>query len=135
VRLGEVVLRYALGPDAVAALDLVEIGGLRTGEHSCVGAEATELLAEPAGALLAQPCVRKLVQEHVGVSRKLRRRSHLLLCCDRLGKFGRPVVGIDEPVHVPAEPQPEGEIALDERHRSKSAAWPCPTPTHIVATP
>ena len=134
VRLGERGLRHALGPDAVARLDLVEVGDLLAGEDARVGAEPTELVAEPARARLVESRVRQLGQQLVRIGGKRGRRAWLF-GLDRSRELGRPVVGVDESVDVAAEPKPERQIPLDDRHRSKSAAWPWPTPTHIVATP
>ena len=112
--------------DPVAALDLVRVGDLLTGELGRVRAKSERLVAEPA---------------------VLERRQQLVALRDELGGVGerlgvglllqlrRPVVGVDQPVHVPPQPEPEQDICLARSHRSNSAAWPWPTPTHRVASP
>ncbi len=60
VRLREDVFGNALGLDAVAALDLVEIGELLAYEETRVDAEAAQLVAEPAGTRIGESRLRKL---------------------------------------------------------------------------
>ena len=56
--------------------------------------------------------------------RLLRQRSRVarFFGLDALDELFRAVVGVDEIVRVPAEPQGEREVALDHAHRSNSAA-------------
>ena len=51
------------------------------------------------------------------------------------GDLSGSVVRLDEIVDVLADAQTKLEVALDDAHRSKSAACPWPTPTHRVARP
>jgi hypothetical protein len=91
-------------PHAVAPLDLVRVRDGLAGEHAGV-------CAEP-GDLVAQPAVLELVEQRVGVGDK-RRRVDRRLGAGGGGKLGRPVVGVDDPVDMPADPQPQAEVALD----------------------
>ena len=87
----------------------------------------------------ARTCAASHVVAELGEQRVrlLRQRGRLarLLGLDAPGELLRTVVGVDELVVVPAEPQGELEVALDGAHRSNSAAWPWPTPTQSVARP
>ena len=116
------------GPHAVAGLHLVGVPDLLAVEHARVGRTGSHLVVEPP--------VGKLREQCLGVRNEAPRRDdvlriHLIL------QLGRPVVGVDEPLDVPAEPQSELQVTLGRRHdgTSNSAACPWPTPTHIVATP
>ena len=51
-------------------------------------------------------------------------RGQRLLGVDLLLQLGRPVVRVDEPVDVLAEPQPEEQIPFRGRHTSNNAACP-----------
>ena len=117
VRLAVRRLRSQLRPDAVALLDLVGVREALAREHAGVGAEAVDLIRQPAPALGVEPGGTR----HVG-RECIRLRSQLggvdRGCgIDGLGQLGRPVVGVDEPVDVPPERQPQRQIALDDvRH-------------------
>src|SRR4029077_2763180 len=50
-------------------------------------------------------------------------------------QLGRTVVGVDKAFDVLAQAQPELQIGRGQGATSNSAAWPCPTPTHMVAMP
>jgi len=113
VRFGEYVLGHALGPDAVAALDLVEIRDLLPGENARVDADASELVAEPAGARVAEPGLRELGGQHVRVRGEGFGRSKSL-GGHRVREPRRTVVGVDEPVDVLPQPEPQCEVALHQ---------------------
>ena len=116
-------------PDAVAPFDLVGVRQVIAGEYVRVGGAAAHLIV--------QPTVGELAQEAVGVGGELRGVNRCLRI-DLGLQLRRSVVGVDEPVDMLAEAKAEDEVALGVVHstpRSNRAAWPWPTPTHIVATP
>ena len=124
-------LRSQLWPDAVALLDLVGVREALAREDAGVGAEAVDLIRQPATALRVEPGGAR----HVGGER-IRLRRQLGGVDGRCGvdgicQLGRTVVGVDEPVDVAPERQPQRQVALDDvRHavnriRSRRAA--CPT--------
>ena len=128
----DLVLRSAARPDAVATLDLVGERELLADELARDRLDADELGVEPAAPLRLQPvelgpepdcvlCERRRFGERLRVDPLLDRRVA--------------VVGVDEPVDVPPEAQAELDVRLGDAHRSKSAAWPWPTPTQSVARP
>ena len=90
-------------PHAVAALHLV---GVRAGlpcQHAGVGSQADDLVVQPAVLDLAEQrlCVG---DECPRLDRRLR--------VDGGGELRRPEVGVDDAVDVPADLQPESEVAL-----------------------
>jgi hypothetical protein len=92
-------------PHAVAPLHLVRVRARLARQYAGVGAEADHLVAQPA--------VVQLIEEPV------RRRDELWRVDRRLGVDGRrelrrAEVGVDHPVDVPADPQPQAEVALDD---------------------
>ena len=111
------VFRAQFGADAVAPLDLVGVREPFARERAGVGAEAVHLIAQPSPALRLEVGARRdLGRERVCVGREITGRDRLFGCC-RLGELRRAVVGVHEAVDVPPEPQPEGEVPLDEvRH-------------------
>ena len=97
-------------PDAVAALDLVGVRRRLAGEHAGVRAQADHLVAQPAVVELVEQGLR------VGDERpRLDGRRGL----DRRRQLRRSEVGVDDPVDVPAELQPQPEVALRDGHRQE----------------
>ena len=103
MRRGEYVLVGEDRPHAVAALDLVGVRDRLAGQHAGVGAQA--------GDLVAQPAVLERVEERLRLGEE-RRGVGERLGCDRRCQLGRAEVRVDEPVHVTAESQPEPQIPL-----------------------
>ncbi len=99
--------RRQLGPNAVAALDLVDIGDLGAREHVRVGRAPLHLVAQPA--------VFELGHQRVAVGGELRGVDGLL-GVDLLLELGRAVVRVDQTVDMLAEPQSELEVALGVGH-------------------
>ena len=128
----ELAFVNAARPDAVAALDLVGERELLAGELARDRLDADELGAEPAAPLFLQPVE---LGPEPGCLLCERRRFGERLRADPLLDRRIAVVGVDEPVDVPPEPEAELDVALGDAHRSKSAAWPWPTPTQRVARP
>ena len=90
-------------PHAVAALHLV---GVRAGlacQHAGVGADADHLVAQPA--------VLELAEQRLGGGDE-RPRVDQRLVVDRGRQFRRAEVGVDDPLDVAAELQPQPEVAL-----------------------
>ena len=120
----ELLVRRAVGrlgaqlwPDAVALLDLVGVREALAREHAGVGAETVDLIRQPASSL----GVELGGARHVGGER-IRLRRQLGGVDRRCGvgglcELGRAVVGVDEPVDVLPEREPQRQIALDDvRH-------------------
>jgi hypothetical protein len=102
---GEDVLVGERRPHAVAALDLVRVRGGIAGEGARVGAQARDLIAEPAVGDVVEQCL-GVVDETARLDRLCGR--------DRRGQPGRPVVRVDDPVDVAAEPEAQQEVALGD---------------------
>ena len=97
-------------PDAVAPLHLVGVGARLARQHARVGAQADDLVAQPA--------VLELVAQRLGggdqrawVDRRLR--------LDGRRQLRRAEVGIDDPVDVPAELQPQHRRSAQRRTGSR----------------
>ena len=90
-------------PHAVAPLDLVGVRGGVTRQHAGVGAQADHLVAQPA--------VLELVEQQLCGGDE-RRRIDRRLRLDSGRQLRRTVVGVDDPLDVPAELQPQPEIAF-----------------------
>ena len=111
-----------VGANAVAALDLVGVRDVLAREHAGVGSQPADLISEPAAALLVEIRGRddglrqgvRVGREIAGIDQRLRG--------DRGRELGRPVVRVDEAVDVPAEPEPEGQVALDHVGHAARAA-------------
>ena len=117
VRLAVRRLGSQLRPDAVALLDLVGVREALAREHAGVGAETVDLIRQPASALRVElGGARHVGRECIRLRRQLGRVDRR--CgVDGLGQLGRSVVGVDEPVDVSPEREPQRQIALDDvRH-------------------
>ncbi len=111
----EGILVRPLRPNAVTALDLVLEGDLLAREPACNGLEPDELGAQPAATGLAESVLVERFEQGGGVTHQGRGLAQLL-GLDLLRDLRRPVVGVDEPVDVPAEAQAELEIRRDDVH-------------------
>ena len=130
----ESLLGDALGADAVAALDLVGVLDLLAREPAGDGLGADELRPKPGAPALVEAV--QALEQRGCVAREVGGVAQLL-GLDPLFDLGRPVVGVDKPVDVAAEPQAELEVASGNvaHARSNRAACPWPTPTQSVASP
>ncbi len=90
-------------PHAVAALDLVGVRAGLARQHAGVGAQTDHLVAQPA--------VLELVEQRLGGGDELSRVDRRLRV-DGGRQLRRAVVGVDDPFDVPAELQPQPEVAL-----------------------
>ena len=90
-------------PHAVAALDLVGVRAGLARQHAGVGAQADHLVAQPAVLELVEQSLRG-GDERPRLDRRLR--------VDGGGQLGRAEVGVDDPFDVPAELEPQPEVAL-----------------------
>ena len=109
-------LPYELRPDAVTPLHLVGVGERLSSKHTCVDPEAPDLIGEPAAAPGLEIGAVDLARQCLGLCRKVCRVDEPL-CAHGLRQLGWPVVGVDEAVHVPSEPQSQRQVALgDARH-------------------
>ena len=113
----ELVIVDEPGAGAVARLDLVEVADAGPGQLAGARPEAHGLGPDPPAApgvdLVGTVTRIEVGDQAAGVGRQLRRRAR------RLGRgpggqLGRAVVGVDEPVDVAAEPQPELQVAVDD---------------------
>ena len=94
--------------NAVAALDLVLVGDLLAGQLARDGLEPAELRAQPAAALLVEPAVVERARS-AAASATRPDGSRSSSASTRSDDLRRAVVGVDEPVDVPAEAQAELE--------------------------
>ena len=119
VRRREVLLGNGIRPNAVAALDLLGPGDRLAGETTRTRLAAEELRAQPGGAPLVAE-VEPFCQRRGLDGQLLRRNERLGL--DARGELGRAVVGVDETVDVPPEPQPEQQVPLEGVQRLRDVA-------------
>jgi hypothetical protein len=114
---GELVVVHERRAGAVARLDLVEIADVRPRQLAGAGPEAHGLGPDPAPApgieLVGTFARIEVGDQAAGVGGQLSGRARRP-GLGPAGELGRAVVGIDEPVDVAAEPQPELQIALDD---------------------
>jgi hypothetical protein len=113
----ELVVVHEPGAGAVARLDLVEVADVGARQLAGAGPEAHGLGPDPAsppGIELVGAIARiEVGDQATGVRGQLRGPARRL-GLGPAGQLGRAVVGIDEPVDVAAEPQPELQVPLDD---------------------
>src|SRR5262249_29554380 len=110
VCLFENLLRYSLGPDAVATLDLVGEGDLLAGEPPGDRLEPEQLRVDPPGADRLEAVQR--LAERGGVGDEVAGRAQRL-GIDGGRDLGRAEVAVDEPVHMPVQAQAELDVSAD----------------------
>jgi hypothetical protein len=91
-------------PHAVAPLHLVGVRAGLAGQHAGIGAQADHLVAQPALLELVEQRLR-LDDECPRINRRLR--------VDGGRQLRRAVVGVDGPLDVAAELEPQPEVALN----------------------
>ena len=116
-------LRSELRPDAVAPLDLLRVGDPFACQHARVDPESADLIPQPRAAPRLEIGARDVVSQRLGLCRELSRRDEIRRI-HGLRQLGRPVVGIDEAVHVPSELQSQRQVSLDDLRHAVTVRHP-----------
>ena len=109
MRFVEALLRRALDLEPVAAPDGVAPRHLDPGRHLGDALEPVDLRGQPAPPLLFEVGHRDVRAKRARFLEELLERLRVAF-----GELRRPVVAVDEPVDVLAEPEPEAQVPLGD---------------------